>query len=608
MATVANEKPNSSGDTFVTRHGQYTQAAGVESNDVDLAKLEAGQSQHARLERKLGWHEKFNVMRHNAGEAPTIVLAARLSLHGDEGDVLDKVHQELLRRIHLLLNHKDNGLLRASVHGSTTKKPRFRLESTIHAEQVLKRKSLQSGDAAEASLLEKLVQRELQDSGTGVHLEDALPKWSVSLYEVEERRDEALMALTIHHVIADGKGSQAILNTLLFGPTDDLVAGQVQAVQREEKGKHEIAPQSIPPSSNKTLPMNPPFFKLIIPLALAKYVMPHLAPVIPPPIRRTYTRKPAWPALRRKKNGKPSRNEPPVRWLDPKPPSGDEKRAGFRLVSFDSLDLVNDLKSNSKANGVKTIHPTLHATMIVALGVSLKVNSQTDDWVYASETPINHRTASLGHGDYTGNFMGVAWWRSEIHPSTSFWEVARDYARTVSDEKKRRDALISIGLLKYLKASPENKKVEAATTYDMIDAEPATGWEKWWYEKSAGRRPHRVSAGLSNLGVNDLSRPVLSQGEKSLVTAQQVGMLQCPSAIGPAIDVDVMGYRGGADTAAGGLSLFVSWRQGVFNPKLTNDFVDALNVAGRLVAEGAFAGDVTLQDAVALVCARLPSQ
>lgn len=577
-----------------TRHDQYHEAA---SRDVEKAGELSSETQ---LERKLGWHEKFNVMRHNTGEAPIIVLAARLSAakQGDSGNApvtspWDRVYEELLRRVQLLLNHKENGLLRASVQASTTKKPQFRLEGSIDAGQVVKRKVLSPANAAR---MEQVVQQELDDGGVGFHLEDKRPLWSVSLYSADGSDTEAFLALSTHHAIADGKGSQAILDVILFGGTESLVAGQRQP----------STPQTIPPSSNATLPMNPPFFKLIIPLALQKYVMPHLAPVIPPPIRRTYNRKPAWPALRQKKNGRPSRNEPPVRWLGAKAPSAEQKRPGFRLVNFDTTEMVNGLKTNSKANGVKTIHPTLHAMMILALGVSLKMNSDTGNWVYASETPINHRTLALKHTEYTGNYIGAAWWRSEIHAeSTSFWELARDYARTVSDENKRQKALITIGLLKYLKASPENKGVQAGVTYDMVDSEPATGWEKWWYDKSSGRRPHRVSAGLSNLGINDLSRPVLAGDDSTapVVKAEQVAMLQCPSAIGPAIDVDVIGYK--TESGNSGLNCFVSWRKGVMDQNYTDVFVDAFDVAGRLVAEGAFAGDVKMSQAVALVRERL---
>ncbi|CAO1632049.1 unnamed protein product [Sympodiomycopsis kandeliae] len=562
-------------------------------------QLEAGEGQQAALERKLGWHEKFNVMRHNTGEAPIIVLAARLGIQRevDHVQALKAYRHELLDRIEKLLNYKENGLLRSSVQLSTTKKPRYRLEDTITAEQVLHDKTI-SLSSDDESHLEKLVQQELDDAGNHVRLEDSLPLWSVSLYTVSNDPNEMLLALSIHHAIADGKGSQAILDTLLFGCSDDLLSGQINSQK-----------QTIPPSSNKTLPMNPPFFKLIIPLALTKYVMPHLAPVIPPKVRRMYNRKPAWPALRSKPNGKPSKNEPPVRWLYPKGPLVEEKRPGFKLITFHSMELIQNLKAVSKLNGVQTIHPTLHTLMVLALGVSLKSNSDTNDWVYASETPINHRTPSLNHGVFTGNYIGAAWWRSEIDSqSTKFWDLARDYSKTVSDEKNKQKALITIGLLKYLKASPENKKVEPSSTFNMIDQKPATGWEKWWHEKSNGRRPHRVSAGISNLGVNDLARKVVPD---DAIFAKQVAMLQCPSAIGPAIDVDVMGFKGVNEHTAqekqvssapdGGLSLFVSWRQGVMDAKWTETFVEALDAAGHLAAQGALAEKITMGEAVALI-------
>ncbi|PWN26304.1 hypothetical protein BDZ90DRAFT_233439 [Jaminaea rosea] len=550
-----------------------------------------------------GWHEKFNVMRHNSGEAPVIVMGARLSLPSTGPAIFDIISQHLLQRISALLDHPENGLLRSSVQASTSKKPRYRIEPSIHALQILRRRALPL-DAGSGSAMERVIRAEIAETARMFRLEDSLPLWSVALYEDPQDPDSALVALSIHHVISDGKGSQAILRALLFGdgsldsstpaPSGEATPATLVAAN----GKGASQPQSIPPSSNKTLPMSPPFFKLIIPLALAKFVMPKLSPVIPPPVRRTYTRKPAWPGLRAKPNGKPSRNEPPLRYLDRTAP--ERTSPELRLVTWDDWAMINGVKQVSKAQGVKTIHSTIHACMVVALAAALKHHAGTDAYVYASETPVDHRhPLDKGHGQFTGNYIGVCWWREEVNRSTSFWEAARDYAALVSDEKKRRKALHSIGLLKYLKASPENKKVVPGSTEEMVGAEPATGWEQWWCEKSQGRRPHRVSAGLSNLGINALQEEAIG-GAGSRIWAREVAMMQCPSAIGPCIDVDVMGWKG-AQEGEGGMNLSVSWRAGVVDGRVLEYFTKGLNVMGPLIARGELGKGATVGEAVDLV-------
>ncbi|CAO1615970.1 unnamed protein product [Parajaminaea phylloscopi] len=590
--------------------------------------LEAG---HGLLQRKLGWHEKFNVMRHNTGEAPVIVMVATLAVSRDTYDQgLQALEDALRERILALLEHPENGLLRSSVQYSTTKRPCFRIESSVDASGVLSWKGMIQAPSAEftrASLTEHVMRAELRDASMNFRLEDSAPLWSVSLYRVEDEAlageqpcpvRSAVVALAVHHCISDGKGSQALLNALLFGHIvparggDDVRSdrGSSSSGSSSEKPKTLASGhQSIPPTSNKTLPMNPPFFKLIVPLALTKFVMPKLAPVIPPPVRRMYTRKPAWPALRSKSNGKPSRNEPPVRWLSVVAP--ERTMPELRVVNYESPELVDGIKAVGKANGVATVHSTIHASMVVALAAALKAHGDTDEYVYASETPVDHRSPeALGHGTYTGNYIGVCWWREKISRSTSFWEIAKDYAALVSDEKKRRKALISIGLLKYLKATPVNDAVIPASTSDMVGVEAATGWEHWWHEKSKGRRPHRVSAGLSNLGVNSLDASVCEYGSGHGIAAETVAMFQCPSAIGPAIDVDVMGYKRAVGSNAvkkpqAGLMLSVSWRSGVVDASIPATFTQALASIGPLIGQGAFHSGITIGEAVDLLVPRL---
>lgn len=584
-------------------------------SSLRAARLDLELCSHSHLP---GWHEKFNVMRHNTGEAPVIVMVAALSLQRSTySNGLTALSAQLTERIQALLDHPENGLLKSSVQLSTTKKPRFKVEPAIGAADVLLSKTLtfkhaEGAAASRVALMEQVVQAEVRDTAIKFRLEDSLPLWCVSLYDVQtqhgdehehEQRRSAIVALSVHHCISDGKGTQALLSAILFGKILQPASSQAPGASFDEKTSawaHDQ--QSIAPTSDKTLPMDPPFFRLIVPLALTKFVMPKLAPMIPPFIRRKYTRKPAWPALRSKPSGKASKNEPPVRWLSRVAP--ERTVPEVRLVSYDSSELIDGLKGASKSNDVASIHSTIHAAMVVALAAALKAFGGTDDYVYASETPIDHRSPeALGHGTYTGNYIGVCWWREEIRRATSFWAIARDYAALVSDEKKRRKALISIGLLKYLKATPVNGSVTPASTADMVGVEAATGWEKWWLEKAMGRRPNRVSAGLSNLGVNPLDGAVCQYGSGESIEADSVAMFQCPSAIGPAIDVDVMGYRRTDNTGAlqGGLNLSVSWRSDVVDEKIPAYFTQALAALGPLIALGSFHREITVGEAVDLL-------
>lgn len=551
-------------------------------------------------------------MRHNTGEAPIIVMAACLSVPTrNYNHLLENFAHEVENRVQALLDHPGNGLLRSSVHGSTTATPRFKLEASIDATQVVRTKSHPSVSLSDASLLEDVIRQEHSDASSLFRLEDSLPLWSVSIYHSSQNiasecssARRAWLALSVHHCISDGKGSQALLNAILYGTIDGM-SSDVKVPSGPQ--------QTIPPSSNETLPMDPPLYGLVIPLAMTKFVMPKLAVIIPSFIRRTYTRTPAWPALRSKRDGKPSRREPPVRWLSQMAPQ--QTHAEMRLVSYDSQDMVDDIKRQGKINGVATIHSTIHAAMIVALAAALKAFGGTDEYVYASETPVDHRSPDeLGHGKYTGNYIGVCWWRQQIRRDCSFWELARDYAALVSDETKRRRALVSIGLLKYIKAGPVNISTVPSCSKDMIGAEAATGWEQWWHEKAEGRRPHRVSAGLSNLGVNLLDADVYSpNASQPAIKAHSVAMFQCPSAIGPAIDVDVMGYKrtiaspAEGITAEGGLNLSVSWRAGVFDATIPQSFTEGLAAIGPLISRGIFPPDISVGEAVDLLLPLLPS-
>jgi hypothetical protein len=313
------------------------------------------------------------------------------------------------------------------------------------------------------------------------------PLWQVVRYIPpsstgdDETHPRAYLALSVDHVLTDGRGGIQLLQSLLAPTIDHLPYETINTIPKLED-THHIKPSAL----------------FLLPIAFQELLVPRL-PVFMQRYLKPYA---VWPSGAVVKPPLDCPGEISVFTLPP--------------------DVLAGLKKVGKENGVSTLHPILKLSYGIAIWA---VHRQAYDKPFAMsmQTPSSVRDVEgSNHGYCTANYTASQSFRLLPQPSTSFWVEAAKIATTLSSPNGKAEALQSMGLLGYLpdpEPTPES---------------PRTGWETFLLSKASSLDPFPGSLGFSNLGYVDLP-----DGAEDLFWSQVV------SPFAPVYEVNVFGCEKG---------------------------------------------------------------
>ncbi|KAJ9123219.1 hypothetical protein QFC22_001413 [Naganishia vaughanmartiniae] len=485
----------------------------------------------------VGNYERYSLARDTTGNPQLITYIATYPIASS----LPSVESLRLRARNLV---EDYPLLRARVIDSRTISPKWGLLSDGEVEKGIlglvtdveledlagytsSRVEIAGNQAkptVSAATLEKVISQEL---GNDQPLQAASNNllWRVTRYRPRTRGVAAFLALTINHVISDGKSGLALFDALL---------GETKVTQQPSK---ETSPPSerFPRALETTVDCRPGY-GFMMGVIWNELLIPRLPEFIAKRVKRTA----CWPGV------------PPL--------AGLPGQQIHRHLSLSSRTLAK-LKATGKRHQVDTLHPIFEIAAVAALWCTIVDSERPSPLIVGHSTPISIRDGLLSHPIISGNY--VAGLDTEVscsaHGEESFWQETRKYAEWLRSTEGRQKAIQTMGMLVHI---PDGQ--------NEVDAgSPApTGWETFLLDK-ASRAP-AASIEVSNLGY----LPRLPPSASSVTLAQT-------NIFGPPIIVNAVGHATGTD-------FVICWRTDAFalsKGKKMEDFVRAFAAVLECLAE-----------------------
>lgn len=285
--------------------------------------------------------------------------------------------------------------------------------------------------------------QELRVSANGTFL------WRIVRYTSHSSLQLGFLAVTINHVISDGKSGLALFDGLL-----DSASGPASAESH--------ADEHFPPSLESTVDTRPGY-RYMTNVIWNELIVPKLPSFISARVKQA----PSWPG---------------------RPPLIREARRSYAYISLDATQTSN-LKANGKCHQVDTLHPILEMAAVVALWSTFNASE------IVCSTPISIRDTARGHPSITGNYVGNLETRhGSANGDDDFWARTRECSTWLKSDSGRRQAISAMGMLAHI---PDG----------LNDVEPSsstpTGWESFLVDKMS--RAPSTSLEVSNLGYVRLS-------------------------------------------------------------------------------------------------------
>lgn len=259
----------------------------------------------------------------------------------------------------------------------------------------------------------------------------------------------AFVALTINHVISDGKSGLALFNALLTPSTAN-------------DGKAPALTEVIPPSMESTIDCRPGYLYMLN--VIWKEL---LVPKLPTFLSDTLKQTPCWPA---------------------RTASTGATRQMFKRITLDPQQ-VNRLKAVGRTHQVNTLHPILEMAAVVALWQTFTASE------IAYDTPISVRDTARGHPPISGNYVANLEYRISCSPegNEQFWNKTREFSAWLASDAGRKQAMSAMGMLVHIPDGVNDVGPDSPTP---------TGWETFLLDKVT--RAPGSSLEVSNLGYTRL--------------------------------------------------------------------------------------------------------
>ncbi|KAJ9123220.1 hypothetical protein QFC22_001414 [Naganishia vaughanmartiniae] len=330
-------------------------------------------------------------------------------------------------------------------------------------------------DQRVSSDLETIFYHELNNK-EGLRIRSGGLLWRVARYHYRESNDPeqpqpAFVAVTINHVVSDGRSGQALLNALV----GDM---PLRSYTRPSSCPLPLRPR-LAPSLESTINCFPSIVYIVIQIWLELVI-----PALPRFLARLVVSEPCWPAA------------PPRSTSTMASPKDVQRFDHFHLTSRQ----LHALKALGKRNGVPTLHPTLQLAAVIAhwividslAGLSRATKCRDTPSEIVHDTLISVRSSRLGHPSMSGNYISVLENRLRC-PTTdtdvNIWSEVRKYASWLHCDEGRKRSLYLLGSLQFI-PDRQNRVQD--------DSPTPTGWEEFLLERAKRAPPESLS--VSNLG------------------------------------------------------------------------------------------------------------
>ncbi|WVN89882.1 uncharacterized protein L203_105112 [Cryptococcus depauperatus CBS 7841] len=398
--------------------------------------------------RPISLHERFSLMRRNAGQPPTLVVAASYP------SKLAPTRIFLQQRIGELQSHFP--MLCSKIEGRKTTTPRQLLrERPWNATQVLREGTFHDFQDS-IHELERVLYQDGQRM-TGEDFEDC-PLWQVTIYK-NPSKDRVYISLAADHVIIDGRGLQLLFDALLAENISDLPYERLEDVPRTEDTIN------IKPSLAFALPLI--WQHLILPF-FPKFLQSYLSPISP------------WPSTLVSKS--------PIEC----PPA-------FSLCSV-PINQVSALKHIAIQHDVPTFHPVIKS--IYSLAIWSKYRYTLSPFRLTASTPRSERDPKLGHAYCTSNYTSSHKLDISFTPAEDFWTVSKKVSDFLVDPANISYAQMRMGILSYV---PDGE-------LSHVDPLRPTKWEDFFLNQAVSDKPFDEALNFSNLGYTKLPQGVQDMG------------------------------------------------------------------------------------------------
>ncbi|KAJ9124461.1 hypothetical protein QFC24_003251 [Naganishia onofrii] len=364
--------------------------------------------------------------------------------------------------------------------------------------------------------------------------------WRIVRYRTGTSEASAFLALTINHVISDGKSGLALFDALL-NKTEVAQPPSTDTVPSAE---------GFPRALETTIDCRPGY-GFMLNVVWNELVIPQLPYFIANRLKQIA----CWPGV--------------------PPQAGPTAQQNYKHLTLSSETLAK-LKTIGKRHQVDTLHPVFEIAAVVSLWCTVVDSGRSAPFKVVHSTPISIRDQALSHPSISGNY--VAGLDAEIsclpNGEQSFWQETRKYAEWLRSTEGRQQAIQTMGMLVHI---PDGQ--------NEIDADSPvpTGWETFLLNK-ASRAP-AASIEVSNLGYLSRLPPA----------ATSVTFAQIPNIFGPPIVINAVGHTAGTD-------FVFCWRKDAFvlgKGKKMDDFVRTFAAVLAFLAERE-QKDLSLQDEDAL--------
>lgn len=259
---------------------------------------------------------------------------------------------------------------------------------------------------------------------------DRDPLWRVTIFRASSDAEQSrlYLALTVDHVIIDGRGAVKLAQA--------LVAHDITQLPKEDVELYEKA------YNNSGLDKKPPHSTVVSFLIHAV-----LYPRLPVFVQRWLGHYPHWP----QKAHRPTINSP---W----------KSSVFDVPA----DLMQKLKVVGKSHGIATLNPTLHTAWVVALWAVL-VHKEPNQIIRDCSIK-DLRDVSKGDPYCVGGHATIYVWSSGVMTARSrFWKTAHSYAAVSIDPKAHTRGLNMVNLSNLLKDGPMDPETSKYQPPDSLE-------------------------------------------------------------------------------------------------------------------------------------------
>lgn len=394
------------------------------------------------------YHERYSLMRQNIGFRHIILWVVTYPAASLPPAA------ELEQRVETL--QAAQPILHARLDGTDTNKPCYVEGAPWPASAIVRQfEGSYSGSASEESL--QVYRAELErfsnEPAEG-------PMWCLGLYS-RPGAERAYLTVAFNHLVIDGRGSSLLLRALRDGskvPKETLFS---------------------PTRVDDTVPMSPTL-RFLAPIVFRELLLPKF----PLWVQAPFTKDDPWPghAVQKAPYDVPQ---------------------DIRLLSL-SPEEVKALKLQSKANGVRTLHPLFKAAYMVAIWyVHAQRGTTKIPPVVAPEerpplrigaaTARDERDPAVGHSALTHNYVTSTEVYRVLSGEQRWWAFASGLAQDLSGDQGLQDGRMTMGLLGHV-PDPDIPK-------EKRDPLLPTGWEQYFHARAGSPTPYRESLTVSNLGL-----------------------------------------------------------------------------------------------------------